>query len=178
VGRGKMKNLEQDNILLDYGEVSAEEIKKFEKELNISLPSSYVDFVTKHNGASLNASDFDYTDPNRGGEKNSDGIAFVRFEEIMHNIELQKRANKQAEGRIEYMFEDGLVPFGDNGGGDDICFDYRNDRATNNPPIVIWNHDMGLEHRVVFIANNFEEFVNMLYEPEDVKEDRENWKGW
>jgi hypothetical protein len=36
---------------------------------------------------------------------------------------------------------------------------------TNNPPIVIWNHDMGLEHRVVFIANNFEEFINMLHEP-------------
>ena len=48
-----------------------------------------------------------------------------------------------------------------------ICFDYRKNQTTDNPPIVIWNHDMGLEHRVVFIANNFEEFINMLHEPED-----------
>ena len=68
---------------------------------------------------------------------------------------------------IEYRFEDGLIPFGENGGGDMICFDYRNDKTTDNPPIVIWNHDMGLKHRVVFIANNFDEFINMLHEPED-----------
>ena len=41
------------------------------------------------------------------------------------------------------------------------------DRTTDNPPIVIWNHDMGLKYRVVFIAKNFEEFINMLHEPED-----------
>jgi hypothetical protein len=32
--------------------------------------------------------------------------------------------------------------------------------------------------RVIFIANNFEEFVGMLYESEEAKEDRRNWKGW
>jgi hypothetical protein len=139
----------------------------------------YVNFISKHNEASLKTRDcFDYPDPNLGGRKNGDSIAFIRFEEIAQHIELEKIVNEQAEGDIRYMFEDGLIPFGDNGGGDFICFDYRKDRTTNDPPIVIWNHDMGLEHRVVFIANNFEEFVGMLYESEEAKEDRKNWKGW
>ena len=77
------------------------------------------------------------------------------------------QSGEEPDWPIEYRFEDGLIPFGENGGGDYICFDYRNDKTTDNPPIVIWNHDMGLKHRVVFIANNFEEFINMLHEPED-----------
>ncbi|MDR1402016.1 MAG: SMI1/KNR4 family protein [Puniceicoccales bacterium] len=163
-----MKNLEQDNILLDYGEIDSDEVKKLEKELNISLPSSYVDFVTKHNGASIFARIFDYQDPNMKSGRNSDSIAFVRFEEIENKINRLKKADGNFPG-YGTAFEDGLVPFGTNGGGDLICFDYRNDRITDNPPIVIWNHDMGLEHRVVFIANNFEEFVNMLYFNEELE---------
>jgi cell wall assembly regulator SMI1 len=146
-----MKNLDEVNVLLDYGEIGAEEIKKFENKLEISLPRMYVNFITKHNGASIFESDFDYLDPNRDGRKNGDSIAFIRFEEIAPHIELEKLVNEQAKGDIRYMFEDGLIPFGDNGGGDFICFDYRKNRTTDNPPIVIWNHDMGLEHTVSHI---------------------------
>jgi hypothetical protein len=34
---------------------------------------------------------------------------------------------------------------------------------------------MELEYRVVFIANNFEEFIDMLYEPEDAREGMGKW---
>jgi hypothetical protein len=124
-----------------------------------------VQFITKHNGANLNARIFDYIDPNRGNRKNSDAFAFDSAEEIQPRIENVK-SGEEPDWDIKYRFEDGLIPFGGNGGGDMICFDYRNHDG-DNPPIVIWNHDMGFEHRVVFIANNFEEFINMLHEPED-----------
>ena len=65
------------------------------------------------------------------------------------------------------FFSKWLIPFGDNGGGDLICFDYRSDHTTNNPPIAIWNHYLEFKHRTVFIANNFEEFINMLHLPPD-----------
>ena len=90
----------------------------------------------------------------------------MKVEEIQDQIDIVK-SGEEPDWPIEYRFEDGLIPFGDNGGGDMICFDYRHDKTTNNPPIVIWNHDMGFDHRVVFVANNFEEFINMLHEPED-----------
>lgn len=81
------------------------------------------------------------------------------------SIELLK-LNEDLDWNVKYKFEDGLIPFGENGGGDMICFDYRKNKNTDDSPIVIWNHDMGLDHKVVFVANNSEEFVNMLYEPE------------
>jgi hypothetical protein len=172
-------NISQKLIVWDdEGQVNIEVVQSFCDKLGIILPRFYVDFITKHNEARIENNSFDYRDLNMKSGRNSDGITFIRFEEIMPHIELQKEVNKQADGRIKYMFEDGLIPFGDNGGGDFICFDYRKNRTTDNPPIVIWNHDMGLEHRVIFIANNFEEFVGMLYESEEAKEDRRNWKGW
>ena len=109
---------------------------------------------------------FDYHDPNYNDGKGSNSIAFDKVETISNSIELLKY-DEDPDWDDKYKFEDGLIPFGENGSGDMICFDYRKDRTTDNPPIVIWNHDMGLEHRVVFIANNFEEFINMLHEPED-----------
>jgi hypothetical protein len=137
-----------------------------EKIQNVILPKLYVDFISKHNGARLEIDEFDYDDPNIKTGNNSNSIAFEKIETIQKSIELLKY-DEEPDLDIKYRFEDGLIPFGDNGGGDMICFDYRNDRTTDNPPIVIWNHDMGFEHRVVFIANNFEEFINMLHEPED-----------
>ncbi|MDR2629066.1 MAG: SMI1/KNR4 family protein [Puniceicoccales bacterium] len=178
-----MKILDKVNILLDYGEVEIEKIKEFERKLRISLPPLYVNFITKHNGASIFESDFDYSDPNRDGRKNGDSLAFLRSEEIESDMKSLLKQTTEDENdpnlfKFYHYFDKWLIPFGENGGGDFICFDYRNDKTTDNPPIVIWNHDMGLKHRVIFIANNFEEFVGMLYESEEAKEDRKNWKGW
>lgn len=65
------------------------------------------------------------------------------------------------------FFPEGLIAFADNGGGDFICFDYRMDKESKNPPIVFWSHGADKGKDVSFIAKNFEEFIGMLYEPED-----------
>ena len=161
-----MKNLSVFNILVDYGKISITVVRDFENLHSLILPTQYVDFIIHHNGASLIADIFDYDDPNIISCKNRNSIAFNAVEEIQQHIDNLKYDEEQ-DWDVKYLFEDGLIPFGENGGGDMICFDYRKNRTTNNPPIVIWNHDMGLEHRVVFIANNFEKFINMLHEPED-----------
>ena len=160
-----MRNLNSSNIIRDEGCVSIEVVHGLEKVYNLVLPKEYVNFTTMHNGARMFARIFNYFDPNID-KKNSNAIHFDRVEKIQDSIAILK-CDEEPDWPIEYRFEDGLIPFGDNGGGDMICFDYRKDRTTNDPPIVIWNHDMGLKYRVVFIANNFEEFINMLHEPED-----------
>jgi len=165
VGDGKMRNLSSKNIIRDEGRISIEVVRKLEKIYNLVLPEKYVNFITIHNGARILARIFDYFDPNIG-RKNSNAVYFDKVKKIQDSITLLK-CDEEPDWPIEYRFEDGVIPFGDNGGGDMICFDYRKNRTTDNPPIVIWNHDMGLEHRVVFIAKNFEEFVDMLHEPED-----------
>lgn len=164
MGEKIIKNLSIENIRRDFGIASLDVIEKIERDKNVILPQLYKDFILFHNEASLYADVFDYKDPNKGGEKNCDGISFENVEEILENIELLKFGESQNDD-VNYKFEDGLIPFGDNGGGDMICFDYRDNSDTDNPPIIIWNHDMGLKHRTVCVANSFEEFANLLHKP-------------
>ncbi len=161
-----INNLESKNVLIDYGKSSLDFITNIENDYRIKLPNAYAEFVLNHNGATLVNDIFDYNDPNCKNGRNADALAFIKVDKIKYRIDNIK-SGEEPDWSIEYRFEDGLIPFGDNGGGDLICFDYRKDKTTDNPPIVIWNHDLGLEHRVVFIAKNFEEFINMLHEPED-----------
>jgi hypothetical protein len=160
-----MKNLEKENVFTDYGEISVDYIKSLERDMNIKLPEKYVQFIIKYNGAHLNTDAFDYNDPNISTRKNRGSIAFEKAETIRSTIDLIQ-SGEEPDWPTNYRFENGLIPFGDNGGGDLICFDYRNDRTTDNPHIVIWYHE-GPDYNPVFIANNFEEFINMLHEPED-----------
>ena len=166
MGAKKMiNNTGTENILTDYGKGNFRHIKQIEDSYFIKLPKRYVEFILAHNGATLVNDVFDFDDPNYP-IKNKSSIGFSKIEKIIDHISNIK-SGEEPDWPIEYRFEDGLIPFGDNGGGDMICFDYRHDKTTNNPPIVIWNHDLGFDHRVVFVANNFEEFINMLHEPED-----------
>lgn len=77
------------------------------------------------------------------------------------------------------FFPKNIVAFSDTGGGDMICFDYRADHTTDNPPIVYWNHESEPEESVSFIAKNFEEFLGILKEPEDKEEyNEEEFQEW
>jgi hypothetical protein len=64
-------------------------------------------------------------------------------------------------------FPENLVAFGTNGSGNMICFDYRSDPTTDNPPIVYWDHGAYIGEDVSFLANNFEEFIQMLRESDE-----------
>jgi hypothetical protein len=162
MGDGIMKNLEKENVLTDYGEISADVARNLEKNMDIKLPEEYVRFITKHNGAHLNFFDvFDYYDESKQIDS-VDSIAFKSLEDIEDSIQGLLR---ESIDDPEYFYEK-LIPFGDNGGGDLICFDYRNYDG-DNPPIIIWAHGAPENSkRISFIANSFEEFINMLHEPE------------
>jgi SMI1 / KNR4 family (SUKH-1) len=65
------------------------------------------------------------------------------------------------------FFPQNLIAFADTGGGDFICFDYRQDQLSNNPPVVLWQHEADEGEVVSFVAHNFEEFLSILKEPTD-----------
>jgi hypothetical protein len=163
MGDKVMKNLETKNVFWDYGELSID-VKGLGKCMGVKLPEKYVRFITKHNGARLNARIFDYID-SAINRPSSNSIAFSNVLKITDDIFSLKKQNEPDESY--HYFEDKLVPFGDNGGGDFICFDYRKHDG-DNPPIIIWAHDVrDNSKRISFVANDFEEFINMLHEPED-----------
>jgi cell wall assembly regulator SMI1 len=162
VGDKMIKNLEHNNVFQDCGQVRRKEVDKIEQKLNVKFPTMYKEFIGLHNGADLNARIFDYFDTARN-RITSNSIGFKPIETIERTINSLKR---QSIDDPDYFFEK-LIPFGENGGGDLICFNYRN-HGRDNPPIIIWSHDVSdNSKRISFIANNFEEFINMLHEPED-----------
>ena len=65
------------------------------------------------------------------------------------------------------FYNKNLIAFADTGSGDLFCFDYCLGKNNINPPIVYWSHGGEENKDIFFIANNFEEFLDMLYEPDD-----------
>jgi hypothetical protein len=68
------------------------------------------------------------------------------------------------------------VVFGYDGGGDMIAFDYSDNPTGDNPKIIFLYHDdrdgdktefVYGYYKTEFIANSFEEFIDMLYEFKD-----------
>lgn len=167
-----MKNLSKDNIYRDEGEISLDIVRDIESKHGIKFPHVYREFIMQHNGARLDIDSFDFYDQVRG-VPNSEGLAFMKVENIQETIDDlldQSTDDPKCEDIFKFYkyFDEKLIPFGDTGGGDMICFDYRN-HDQDNPPIVLWCHDNYDENwnRISFIANTFEEFINMLHKFED-----------
>jgi hypothetical protein len=65
-------------------------------------------------------------------------------------------------------FPDYVLIFADTGFGDYICFDYRNDPQTNNPPVVYWAHEFtDTNEGIVPLAKDFESFLEILMSEEE-----------
>ncbi len=155
----------QLEIYRDNGSIPEELFDTVEKQINYSFPESYKKVVIKHDGLRLENNIFDFT--NIYGEADDRGINFLSFNSS--NVE-----NIIAEQHIsdpEYAGIPHLVAFGIAGNGDYICFDYRDNPKGNNPKVVLMYHDDHIENDdgtlsmvVNFVANDFEEFMDMLHE--------------
>jgi hypothetical protein len=172
VGNEIMGNLKSLNIYRDNGSLSKNKIKKLEKDCGVCLPRLYAEFISDHNGARFSNNCFNFYDCWRQGNS-CESMAFLDLRKIKDDMEslLEQSTSDPNDPDIfkfyEY-FDENLIPFGETGGGDFICFDYRESKDACDPPIIYWCHDANEpDERISFIANNFEKFINMLHEPED-----------
>ncbi|WP_350332613.1 SMI1/KNR4 family protein [Candidatus Bodocaedibacter vickermanii] len=56
-----------------------------------------------------------------------------------------------------------FVPFGTTGNGDKFFFFYENGKDDPQPKVYYWAHEYSdIEGGLVFLANSFEEFLDML----------------
>lgn len=155
--------MKQLKIIDDNGQADIQLIRDFEKEYNITLPNSYVELILKHNGLRLYNNRFEFVDIE--GTIDSTEIYFLIFGDAWYD----KIVDYQWSGD-PYEHEN-IIPFGINALGDRICFDYRQDLSSNNPPVCLvdcedtFTNEHGQEKMVVFpVANSFDEFLDMLYE--------------
>lgn len=132
------------------------------EQIPFTLPVSFIKLLHISNGGDIDY-DFDYFDEDL--KKNmSSGI------NILYNLSLNE--NYENFMYLYYnppeFFPKKLLAFGGDAGGNQICFDYRKNPKTNNPPIVYWDHEASEGRDVSFLANNFSEFLLMLKESDDL----------
>ncbi len=137
------------------------EINLVQKKINRILPSFYIDFIKKCNGGRLLNPCFEYYDEDLHDVWITGVGIFLSLSPEQYD-DFISVYNSPPE-----FFPDGLVAFAETGGGDLICFDYREGKDNPDPAIVYWNHEADIGKDVSFIAENFEAFLGMLKKPED-----------
>ena len=147
------------NWLECNGDVFEELIQEIQDKIKVILPENYLNCIKHCDGGYPVKSIFSYMDLDHDCIWRT-GIG----------VFLSINRSKFLENYIDppEFFPKDIIAFAEVGNGDYICFDYRQGKDNINPPIVYWNHGADIGKDVSFIADNFEEFMNMLSEPDDL----------
>jgi SMI1-KNR4 cell-wall len=145
-----------------YGAFALDRVQLIEKELRITFPSTFINALRNNDGGIPSKNIFHYSD--------------VRNDRIYANCIgafLCINPNQYGDLLSTYkdppeFFPEGLVAFAEDGGGNLICFDYREGRDNPNPPIVYWNHEADIGKDVSFVAKDFETFIEMLKADDEI----------
>ena len=159
------------NIYHDDGEIDISIIEEFEKHSGFCFPLNYKNLLSKHNGLYPVEDSYDFI--NAYSKKDKGAIFFKHYLQVGDEGKFDGDAMQQSLHISDpiYYGTPGLIDFGGYANGDYICFDYRHDPKTCNPKVVHVYHDDYTENEdgtfsmtVNFVANSFEEFIDMLYE--------------
>lgn len=148
-----------NNIIWKYvnEQLTNQEISQVEDQLNIKFPKDYLEVVINNDGG--------YPSPN-------DFILNHSLETFNNLISFKTTDSSNIIETIEAVSDrliEGVIPFGEDPGGNLICFDYRNNTM---PTVVFWDHEIAgggsLDKAISFVCENFTEFMDMLHEaPEE-----------
>lgn len=122
------------------------DIEKIEKLLSIKLPKEFKEIISNYNGARPSLISFDIENEK---EKVFDALIDYNPNSKNNVIELFNRIKRISDNKI--------IPFGEDGFGNYICFQYHN---TENPQIVFFNHE---NNKIKYIAESFNNFLKILY---------------
>lgn len=130
----------------------------------VKLPDDYKEFIKKENGIIPSKRYFHFGNNEKVIDRFLSILAISGEKaEVAYDIGV---VSTQLEGRIVFD-EDNvgmqLIPIAALYGGDFLCLNYVED--PDNPNICIWYHEESyeLEPAIEFLANNFTEFLAMLY---------------
>lgn len=154
--------MRNDLIWEDHlGKGSISIIEDFENKIRRKFPPSYKIIVAEHDAAYVRPGSFKFYS-NLVADEVVFGVGvFIPHNENSDGAMTMDQIQRYTEGLTE-----GLVAFSSLGNGDLLCFDYRGNTNTNNPPIAVWHHEgrPGMEEEVSPVAKTFDEFLDMLFE--------------
>jgi len=147
------KNFE---IYRDYGVVDHSKISEFEIYNGVKLPSLYKELLSKHDAVWFHNRDFNLIFK---GEVITRDVTFFGFGDNL------RKSNQIHKMQQEEYSHEGIIVFGQSCEGDYICFDYRANPNSNNPPVVLMLHDYPDDDGKLFIctvSDSFESFLSVL----------------
>lgn len=152
--------MKEITVYRDSGIVNIEEIEFFEKKIGYSFPADYKKIISQHNELRPSNDCFDFQFKNKEDSRDVSFYGYGPDVDSSTNI----ISNQQEK---DLYYQEHLVAIGESANGDYICFDYRFDPSTNNPPIALMLHDYTDEDNkmlVCSVADNFAQFIDSLYE--------------
>jgi hypothetical protein len=141
---------------------NTEEFLNFEKAYELLLPEVYKDLTRYKDGGWLQKYIFSY-DKGYMIDENSVCDFLCWKKDTMEDDYIIDRIESPPE-----FFPEGLIPFATDGGGNYVCFDYRNTKE--NPPIVFWHHEIEKNDGIFFLNDSFEDFINNLKSEDECEE--------
>jgi hypothetical protein len=129
-------------------------VRHAQERLGIEFPSEYVEIVLRCDGGTPRPNKFVYNDPDIGPVISGLAALLSLDEARVDNIfETLTNLSDELPRRV--------IPFGEDGGGDYTCFDFRTAEGLN-PSIVYWSHEREAETALIRLSDSFSSFLNML----------------
>lgn len=152
-------------IYRSKGPITKNIIQKFAQKYNIVFPTSYIELLSENNWLRLISNAFSFT--NTWNKKDERDINFYGYD-----IESYAGSRTIMDAQDFDIFgTHQVIAIGFSANGDYICFDYRKDPTSSEPEVVLMHHDQYIKDEqgnpkmaISKIANNFEDFIDMLHE--------------
>ncbi|MGN0171803.1 MAG: SMI1/KNR4 family protein [Acutalibacteraceae bacterium] len=160
-------------MLMGTGSVkgpSKDTIAEAEKEWGVRFPDSYIQFLSENNGVVPKAQLFMC----EGREYLVERFLCLLDDELLDKLEIGCYDILVIVSQIFDCLTDDdeaygvqLMPIADLFAGDLVCLDYRTDKQ--EPEVCVWAHEESEELApcTYKIADTFDDFLKMLYEPKD-----------
>jgi len=134
-------------------------IERFQAERGLSLPQKFLEIVRDNDGASLIGPSVEYLNPETRKGESVGCDALIPFQ-TFPGEEGSTMADLNVPGNP--VIEDGLIVFAREAGGYLFAFDYRANRDTLDPPVVLINRDNTPPDDVIRLSDSFTEFFDRL----------------
>lgn len=133
--------------------VSEEQLKLIEDSVGQAFPAGYMDVIRTRNAAYFERQEFPVVTPEGPEDKSVAVLLNADGDESDAESMLSQWRTLQDEHEIGPH----IVPFGMDGGGNLVCFDFS---APSEPAIVYWQHDE--TWAPIQVAGSFKEFLQQL----------------
>lgn len=146
-----------DYLQYDFPTPTEDDRRALETEIGYALPQEYWDVVAEHQGHI----------PDPDGVPRGDGKPDERVGVLLYVVPTETMEDSEQFGygvlvaleNMASLYPEGIVPFSDDTGGNNLAFDFR---TGPDPAIVFVDHNVAGEAGLTTVAPSFTALIEML----------------